>query len=343
MIVDPALIPIFSLINEAIFGICDTQEKIVNTKNLHAAPAPVPTPPYHSVASLGSNLQKKPRGEFNFVDLRTLSQQNRPSDRHSDRHDQDPQVKKFKEAIRDAEKSTLVFNLDLGKVPIINQDTMSTKVTKALQTMAAKSDSCTGSIPKEDTVLALDDVLSIAKGIKFYGKTTKSYSNPKDKNSGTFCTIPVRYDFADKDSRIYAESVLKSKGKVQCSTPYPAIVREASKQIVDQVKTLHPNHYVKVNIDTGTMTFRVVKRPMLDDDTGKKTWSDACDPVPIPPECLDLSARKAPENFRILLPVCHMELEHVTEPQSQSQSAGPNPFLPKTGKTALVRREAKNR
>jgi hypothetical protein len=112
----------------------------------------------------------------------------------------------------------------------------------------------------------------------------------------------------DKESRSYAETVLKDKCKVQCSVPYPAVLREASKQIVEQVKNTNPNHFVKVNIDTSSMTFKVVMRPMLaEGDKGKKTWSNACDPIPIPDACLDVTARKAPDDFRLVLPFLDMD------------------------------------
>jgi hypothetical protein len=43
-------------------------------------------------------------------------------------------------------------------VPLINQDAIS---TKAFTEMAAAADKCNGTIPLDDTVSALDDVLSV--------------------------------------------------------------------------------------------------------------------------------------------------------------------------------------
>jgi hypothetical protein len=302
--IDPALIPVFSLINEAILGICDTQQAIAEG-NCNSASPTVNINTQHEIAPSGS--QKRSRqdiGDLNFVDLRTLSQRSaRPA-----ASAEDQQVKEFKEAVRDAEKSTLIFNLNLGTVPLINKDTMSTKVTKALQEKAAKKEGKNTSIPSNDTILAIDDVLSIVKGMNFYGKTTKSYSNPRDKSSGAYCTIPVRYDFTDKESRIYAESVLRDKCKVSCTTPYPLMLRETIKQIVEQTKAVNPGHFVKVNVYTDTMTLRVSKRPMLaEGDKGKKTWSYVGEPIPIPTECLDLKVRTVPKDY-VVNTSCSMEL-----------------------------------
>jgi hypothetical protein len=234
--------------------------------------------------------------------------------------EQDPQVKKFKESVREAEKSTLLFNLNLGTVPIVNQDTMSTKVTKALSDRAAQVDGLNRSIPCEDTTLSLDDVLSVVKGMKFYGRSTRTYRNPKDRLSGSYCTIPVRYDFSDKETRTHAETVFRDKCKVQCLTPYPLILRETIKQVIDQTKQKYPNNFVKVNVDTNAMQLLVVRRPLLDKgDTSKKVWTTES-PIPIPKECLDTKATTLPEGFKVsITPQDEMDTSSASDSEDDTR------------------------
>jgi hypothetical protein len=85
-----------------------------------------------------------------------------------------PEMRKFRDAVANAENSTLVFNLDMGRVPIMNTETMSTRATLALAAMAAATEKRPGSIPTEDTVSTIDDILSLAKNIEFFGKKTKT-------------------------------------------------------------------------------------------------------------------------------------------------------------------------
>jgi hypothetical protein len=305
---DPAAITILSLLNNAISSLCENQQKLINSKQ-------VTQPPPALVDTAGS--QKRPRHEYNdtnMVDLRSVSQ-TRTSRAPPPRIEVNPEVKKFKDTVREAEKSTLVFNLNLGRSPVINHDTISTRVTKALTDKAASIDGV-GPLPKEDTVAALDDVLSIVKGMKFYGRATKSYINSKDSLSGSYCTIPVRYDFTDKESRLYAETVLRDRCKVQCSTPYPLILREAIKQLVDETKARYRSDYVKVNVDTSSMTLIVYKRPMLPPgDKSKKVWSTVGAPIPIPDACLDVSARRIPENFVVSI---HGNDAHMSDSDTDS-------------------------
>jgi hypothetical protein len=51
--------------------------------------------------------------------------------------EEEKKVRKFSEAIRDAERSTLCFNLNMGNVPLMNKTTISEKASLALAKMAA--------------------------------------------------------------------------------------------------------------------------------------------------------------------------------------------------------------
>ena len=118
--------------------------------------------------------------------------------------------KKVKHTLREAEKKPVIFNLDLGPVPTINKDTLSRKVTVALSDKAKAGN-------HGDTEYTIDDVLSCSK-LEFMGSSTRSFHNRKNENdakNGKFCTIPVRLDFKDKETRIQAEiSLKKRKGKL---------------------------------------------------------------------------------------------------------------------------------
>jgi hypothetical protein len=136
--------------------------------------------------------------------------------------------------------------------------------------------------------------------MKFYGRATKSFQKRGDPLSGSYCTVPIRYDFSDKDTRAYAESVLKDKCKLQCSTPYPLILRETIKQVMNKVKEEFPNHYVTVSVDTSSMSLKVAYRPMIPAGSKEeKKWSYLDKVIPIPREALDINARKVPLGFKV--------------------------------------------
>jgi hypothetical protein len=203
----------------------------------------------------------------------------------------------FRDAVRAAESSTLVFNLDMGKVPIMNQETMSTKATMALITMAAsREEGNYTSRPCEDTLTSIDDTLSIATKISFYGKKTKTYNNPRDPKSGSFCTVPVKYEFKNKETQIEAEKVLMDKCGAHCAVPYPPLLRECIKQVVDKVKRDYPDNQVKVAVDTKTLSLKVSRRVKKVENPDR--WSVFDVNVPLPNEVLNITAR-VPPGFKL--------------------------------------------
>ena len=140
-------------------------------------------------------------------------------------------VKKVKHAIREAEKKTLVFNLDLGTAPTMNKETLSRKVTMALSTKcsAGGHDYHIG-----DAEEVLDDLLSCSK-LEFLGSSLRKYlnnNNNKDPLNGKMCTMPVRFDFKDRETRIQAEISLRKICQVRCSTPYPKKLRQLLNKLV---------------------------------------------------------------------------------------------------------------
>jgi hypothetical protein len=215
--IDPALVPIFTAINEVLSGICENQQKIVSKCRGKSGADTITTYGHDEQVSKRfrtfTNSQRthtsqdtdsysmRDRPQGNLVDLASI----RPGQYHRQaKPTEAPEVKKFKDTVREAEKSTLVFNLNLGRVPIVNQDTMSTRATIALNEMAATVEKSKSKTPTPDTMAAIDDVLSVVKGMKFYGRATKSFQKRGDPLSGSYCTVPIRYDFSDKDTRAYA-------------------------------------------------------------------------------------------------------------------------------------------
>ena len=193
--------------------------------------------------------------------------------------------KKFVTVVKEAEKSVLVFGLDLGRVPTMNTGTLARKVTEDITSKASVVDGKTNGRPSEDTVAVLEDTLSMMKGMEFFGKVTKPYANKKDAtddSNGKFHTLPVKMLFKDKDAKVRAEKVLRTSCKVNCTTPYPIRLRNAIKRTIDSQKLTYPNEFIQVRVDPEAAVLRVSRR-----SDGK--WSNDTDTIPLSEEDMDLS------------------------------------------------------
>ena len=190
--------------------------------------------------------------------------------------------KRLKQSIRDAEKRSVLFNLDLGPVPTMNKETLSRKVTMALSDKAKGGDHDYNIDDAEETI---DDVLSCSK-LEFLGSNSRKFhnnKNPTDSRNGKFCTLPVRMDFKDKETRIQAEISLRKICKVSCSTPYPKNLRKLLDSLVKEGKTIAPDLYIRTRVNVEKLTIDVHAKD-------KDIWRDLGLSRQIPLDILDYAS-----------------------------------------------------
>jgi hypothetical protein len=264
-------------------------------------------------APQNKNQRRKPAG--GLVQMGT-SQQVKVSEKPAET-DEEKKARKFSEAIRDAERSTLCFNLNMGNVPLMNKTTISEKASLALAKMAASAENKFSSTPSADAIAAIDDVTSMVTNMEFYGSSTKEY---KGKDSTGFCTVPVRYQFKDKEQKFFAEKTLREICKVKCATPYPAIVRECIKQVVNHVRASHPNDFVKVSVLTKEFALKVARRPPGKDND----WIVYPDSLRLPDEALDVSTKQVPKGLRMFYLPSEGNDEMLTSPIRKETAKSPS-------------------
>jgi hypothetical protein len=156
--------------------------------------------------------------------------------------------KKMKASLREAEKKLVLFNLDLGKVPVMNTDTLAKNVAIDLgrRVKDGKHDYHIG-----DAEEVIDDILSCSS-LDFMGTSTRKFFNGKntsDPRNNTMCTMPVKMDFADREVRFQAELSLRKICKVNCSVPYPKNVRTLIDSLIKDGKKSYPDSFIRTRVD----------------------------------------------------------------------------------------------
>jgi hypothetical protein len=239
-------------------------------------------------------------------------------------------IRKFNEAIRDAERSTLCFNLNMGNKPLMNKTTIAEKAALALTAMAAKVENRNSSVPSPEAIAVIDDVTSQVTNMEFYGSNTKQYQgNDKDKESNAFCTVPVKYQFKDREQRVFAEKQLRDTCKVKCATPYPAVVRECIKQVIAHVRLSHPDDFVKVNVHAKDFALKVYRRPK----GNNLPWVEYPDLLRLPNEAWNVSLKSVPKGLKMFFLPSEPDLDDDMQQSSESPQV-PNdrerPLSPRT-------------
>jgi hypothetical protein len=130
--------------------------------------------------------------------------------------------------------------------------------------------------------------MSVAQNVVLYGKVTRPYENkmnPQDPKNKSFFTMPVRYEFKDKETRLEAETILRDTCKIDCTTPYPANLRSCIRQTIEHYRKDYPEDYIKVTVDTQDLVLRVSRKVKGDG------WYNSKDPIPLPELALDIRSR----------------------------------------------------
>jgi hypothetical protein len=237
----------------------------------------------------------------------------------------DPKLQAFQDTVKHSEKCTLVFNLDLGRHKTLNEQSILAKATLALSEAAATVEGNKGKPPSRDAVSALDDIMSVTENVTLFGKVTKPYvnnANPADPRNRTFFTLPVRYEFRDRDTKIEAETILRDTCKVDCTTPYPTILRHYIKQVIDHMKVQYPEQFIKVTVDTANLLLRVTRRHKT------KGWYSLDEPIKLPEEVLDIHARKVPDGLPALILPVRKESSSETPPAPDDRNRSEEEEMP---------------
>jgi hypothetical protein len=217
--------------------------------------------------------------------------------------EEDRNKKRIRQAINKAEKSSVLFGMDMGEVPTINKETLARKLTIDLHRKAkagAEDNDYTVKQVEEMT----DDLLTCAS-LDFMGSGTKLYKNrfnDKDENNGKFCTIPVKMMFKDKKERILAEQHLRKVCSVKCSTPYPKGIRTLISGLINDAKKMKPGRFILAKVNAENLSISA----MASEDN---KWVDLGLTKAIPLNILD--------RFEQMEADSDMEAENVTEGEKE--------------------------
>jgi hypothetical protein len=316
---DPALAAIIDLICDGMLATNAIQVELNSKLLAHNPPITQPSSGNNSLdipqsaSAARAPLKQAPLGNNNLWS--TVTARNKPSSRTdatiskvnstgppvSPAPTVIPQCARFSDVVRNAERSILLVNLDLGNSPIINPKNISSKVTNALLSLAAKVEAklvpenreAAKGNPSPSSISLLDDILSMAMAMKLFGKVTSPCRNMKDPAlNGSFYTIPVCLEFADKDSRNRIDSMLREHCGITSLVPYPGILRSCIKATLDHFKSIHPDNFVKVTVDHTNLCLKVSHR--IKDGSSKPYWKSSCGSIILPELVLDTSARVPP-------------------------------------------------
>jgi hypothetical protein len=205
----------------------------------------------------------------------------------------------FLTAVREAERSVVIYNLNLGQSPLINPSTISSKVTAALLSSAATffKDG-----DGDATALAgelVNDLLSQVKIMDLFGKGMKPCKDLRNPSSnGSFYTVPVKLSFQNKQVAKQVNEILRKQYKVSTSIPYHRTLKKAMSLAHEKVLANNKHMQVMISLDAAN---KVLKPYVRDTPSGKgKTrWIATGKTIPLPTDALDPRIKDVSEDFSL--------------------------------------------
>jgi hypothetical protein len=214
----------------------------------------------------------------------------------------EPGTAELKAALTSAEKSAVVFDVDLGPSPVANRATLNGAFATGLKAATLKVVTEAGGDANE-AIRVVNDALSCADNVDFKGQTSAKRIDKRDPANPImmpFCSMPVKLDFPDRNTRIHFERTLRKQCNLKATISLPTPIRRYQALYLKAMKEHLPGRAVMVRPDTASLSLITLVK-----EEGGSAWLRCPGGHPIPrdimlpsyklPNRVDVPAAEVPE------------------------------------------------
>ncbi len=178
-----------------------------------------------------------------------------------------------------ADKTAVIFDADLGPSPVANRTALNNALAVSLKAATMKVADETGGDIAEG-IRVVNDALSCADNVEFLGRTTARKFDKRDPSKPIplpFCTMPVKLDFPDRNTRIHFERTVRKHCNLKATVSLPAPIRKYQGLYLQAMRERHRGKIVMVRTDTATLSLIAFTK-----EDGDRVWTRCPDHHPIP-------------------------------------------------------------
>jgi hypothetical protein len=169
----------------------------------------------------------------------------------------EPGTTELRAALATADKTAVVFDADLGQSPVANRMALNGAFAAGLKAAMIKvADESGGDI--SESIRIVNDALSCADNLEFLGQTTVRKIDSRDPEKPIampYCTMPVKQDFPDKNTRIHFEKTLRKHCGIKASISLPFPIRKVQSLVAGAMRSHYAGRVVTVRPDTSSLSF----------------------------------------------------------------------------------------
>jgi hypothetical protein len=191
-----------------------------------------------------------------------------------------PGLKELREGLEKADRECVLFGANLGPNTLANRPALAKALSCGIRAAVVATAEAKGRDPTEQ-IRDMDDALSCVQDMDFIGGKSQKYIKEGDPKSNTYCTMPVKFVFEDRSSRINFERTLRNNGDMRASMSIPKAVRMEMKAFKAALEPRYPEEVVAVRLDTLHAALYAVRKR-----DGAKEWLKCEERLPLPPGIL---------------------------------------------------------
>ena len=157
------------------------------------------------------------------------------------------------EALSVADKTVILYDANLGAVPIANRQKLNHALSTGIRQSTISKAVAAGEDPAE-AVRVTEDALSLARDLTFLGQASKKIVN-NAKPDLDHMTMPVKLTFEDRGARIHFERTMGARCGLRATMSLPKNIRIAQSVFHDEIKKRYPGQITMVRTDTERLRF----------------------------------------------------------------------------------------
>ena len=187
--------------------------------------------------------------------------------------------RELREAMERADTESVLYDAHLGNAVTFNRSRLSANLSAGLKS-AAVAMATLAEGDATESVRVLDDAFSGVVDVDFLGQASSAYHNRRradDPKNGTFCTMPVKLRFTDRDSRIYFENTVRNVTGLKATQSFPKQIRTEMQGFMAKVRADNPDRIVMIRPDARTLRLNAFIK-----FEGEKSWTRYHESSPIP-------------------------------------------------------------
>jgi hypothetical protein len=193
-----------------------------------------------------------------------------------------PGLNELKESLCKADKESIMFEANLGPNTQANRNNLAAAFSASIRTAAIDKAKAAGECPAE-AVRVMDDVLSCVTDMEFIGSASQKFlsKNLTDTRNNTFCTMPVKFKFDSRDTRIHFETSMRNFCNLRVGISLPKPVRLEQAAFLASLRERYPGDAVTVRPDIRSRTLFALRKI-----GGEGPWERCAETLLLSPEIM---------------------------------------------------------